>query len=94
MKKIALIVVSIVFVLVVVLTAFYIFNSRDRHPGYSLNLELPKEAGAEAPELKVGLAKLPITPEIVDTWVDADSNAKYQPKKGDSFIWRIYSWKI
>ena len=86
MKKLAFIVISLVFLLIVTSTVFYIVNSQDRHPGYSLNLDLPQESGGEATQLKVGLAKLPITPPIADSWIDADSNAKYQPKKGDRFI--------
>ncbi len=87
MKKIFLWLFLIILVLVLLGggTAFY--NARDRNPGYKLNLDLPEAAGAQsAGEFKVGVAAEPITPDIVDTWVDADSNARYEPAKGDSFI--------
>ena len=69
-----------VLILAVVVTAFS--NMRDRHKGYALDLNI-RSAG-DAP-IKVGFAAVTITPEIPDRWHDNDNNAKYEPKKGDTY---------
>lgn len=79
------------FVVIIILILFaggnVMYNIRDRNSGYSLDFKLPAGTAAEASEsFQVGLAKVPITPKIEDTWVDADSNARYEPKKGDTFV--------
>jgi hypothetical protein len=85
MKKILRIVIVTLFILVAVVIALAWRNMRDRHPGYALDLY--KSAKGTTPvTLKVGLAKTRITPDVQDTWVDADSNGRYEPKKGDSYI--------
>jgi hypothetical protein len=57
-------------------------NLRDRNPGYELNLKvIPAGTGT----LKAGFSAVPITPEVPDTWIDNDSNAKYEPWKGDTY---------
>ena len=35
--------------------------------------------------IQIGFGKIPITPEIIDTWNDMDGNAKYEPEKGDTY---------
>ncbi len=65
------------------------YHMRDRHVGYWLNLVLPDpkvQAKYPVTRFEAGAAAVPITPKIVDTWMDVDSNAKYQPAKGDRFI--------
>ncbi|HDL18247.1 MAG TPA: hypothetical protein ENH29_04250 [Bacteroidetes bacterium] len=87
MKRIILIILSILLVVILVLTGMVWHNVRDRHPGYMLNLQLPASGTeAAAGQLRIGVAKIPITPKIEDTWVDADSNAKYEPGKGDTYV--------
>jgi len=86
MKRIFKILLGLILVLVLILVSVYLYNSRDRHSGYSLNLDLPENFVNQPAQLKVGLAKLPITPNVEDTWIDANNNAKYEPKKGDSFM--------
>ena len=71
--------------LVLLLAAMIFHQTRDRRPGYSLDLTLPTP-DARTGVMHVGLAKTVITPVIEDTWVDADGNARYEPKKGDRFI--------
>ncbi len=65
------------------------YHMHDRHDGYWLNLDLPAtRVAAQYPmtRFEAGAAAVPITPRIADTWVDVDSNAKYQPQKGDRFV--------
>ena len=71
--------------LIVILLIGYIFvkyQVRDRHPDYRVYQSIStKKPG----QIKAGFAAVSITPDIVDTWNDADGNAKYEPKKGDSY---------
>jgi len=64
---------------------FVLINIRERHRGYALDLRLPAE-GQESGQLKVGFAKISITPELPDTWIDADNDGRYKPCKSDSYI--------
>jgi len=57
-------------------------NGRDRFPGYTLQLDI---SAPEPTTLQVGFAALAITPKLEDTWIDADSNARYEPQNGDTF---------
>lgn len=36
-------------------------------------------AGANASNLRVGFAKLPVTPEVIDQWVDVNEDAQFDP---------------
>jgi len=87
MKKIILISLALILGVVILIVSIAFYNIRDRNPGYRLNLKLPADSTA-VPDTSflVGLAKIPITPSIEDTWIDADSNARFEPKKGDSLI--------
>jgi len=87
MKKalIALFVLILVFIIFIGGTALY--RGRDRHAGYSLDVKLPSKIPSQGVvELKIGVAKKAITPNVEDTWVDVDGNARFEPSKGDSFI--------
>ncbi|NOY60618.1 MAG: hypothetical protein GXO75_17055, partial [Calditrichaeota bacterium] len=60
------------FVVIIILILFaggnVMYNIRDRNSGYSLDLKLPEGTSAQAASyFKVGLAKVPITPNIEDT---------------------------
>ncbi|MBN1561370.1 hypothetical protein JW998_14040 [candidate division KSB1 bacterium] len=83
MKKFFAILAGVLVALILCGALFALYRTRDRYPGYALDLTLPE--GTQAEPLRVGLAKVAITPQIADTWVDADSNARYEPKKGDTF---------
>ncbi|MGA0560064.1 hypothetical protein ACO2Q8_25610 [Larkinella sp. VNQ87] len=69
--------------LLVLVGGYGYYNSRDRHPGYTLNLSI------KAPEqprlLKVGFAALPITPHLPDRWTDQNRNAAFEPDEGDTY---------
>ncbi|MGM9511773.1 neutral/alkaline non-lysosomal ceramidase N-terminal domain-containing protein [Larkinella sp. GY13] len=71
-------------VAVVLLGAGYgYYNSRDRHPGYTLDLNIP--APAQPQPLKVGFSALKITPYLPDRWTDKNKDAAYKPDDGDTF---------
>ncbi len=75
--------------LIVVLVAFaglllFLYsNVRDRHPGYELDLHIRSERPGP---LRIGFSAVPITPEIQDTWVDANGDAYYDESEGDRFV--------
>jgi hypothetical protein len=60
------------------------FNVQDRNPGYQLLLEA-QTTSASGTSLKIGFAALPISPEITDTWTDANNDARYNPDDGDTY---------
>jgi len=73
-----------IILLVLILTLFVssYSNTRDRHKGYSLDLNI--KSSGDAP-IKTGFAAVTITPEIPDRWHDNDNNARFEPKKGDTY---------
>ncbi len=75
---------GIVLVIIIIISAIWmITNIRNRHPGYSVDLKIDA-AETEGP-LSAGFAAFPITPTVVDTWTDANGDARYQPLDGDIF---------
>ena len=72
------------FILILIVAGFigFKYQIRDRHPDYTLDKKISNSVEGQ---IQAGFAALSITPEIVDTWNDVDNNAKYEPKKGDTF---------
>lgn len=85
MKRLKIIGILLLF-LIIIGGALVIYQTRDRHPDYLLDLTLPLTSGSSSDIMQVGLAQSRITPPIEDTWVDVDGNARFEPKTGDSFI--------
>ena len=83
MKKWLLRIGVVILGLVIIAVVWAYMNVRDRHPGYEVNLNI--RPAATLAELKVGFAALPITPEVVDTWKDANHNAKFNEEEGDTY---------
>ena len=81
MKALKIIGVSLI-VLIVALTLYGYSNVRDRHRGYCVDLTIEnKEPGV----MRAGFAAVTITPEYFEPWNDVDSNARYEPDKGDTY---------
>ncbi len=78
LKIIGLFLLSALIILVVIAGK----NMKDRNPGYKVDMKI---LSGKASELKAGFASVTITPEVPDRWNDSDSNAKYEPEKGDTF---------
>lgn len=72
----------VIFAILLLVVLVVKFQTRDRHPGYKLDVKIGKNNPGQ---IKAGFAAISITPEIVDTWNDVDGNARYEPKKGDTF---------
>lgn len=85
MKKILKWFAITIILLLAIIVAFVLIQTHDRQSGYSINLKLPKD-GKKTGQLKVGFAIEKITPELPDKWIDIDSNAQYEPEKGDTYI--------
>jgi len=85
MKKWALVLTVGLLLLLLFAAAHVIYYTRDRNPGYTLDLTPAPPQQPSAAPFQVGLAAETITPEHFETWADVDSNARYQPKKGD--VW-------
>ena len=83
MKKWLIRIGSVVVGIVFLLTFWILWNLRDRHPGYEVDLKI--KAVDNHGNIMVGFAALPITPEIVDTWNDLNADAKYREEDGDTY---------
>lgn len=72
-----------ILVVLLVLTIFAFYNGRDRHPDYSLNINI--KAPKESVTYKAGFAALKITPEVVEKWTDKNNDAAFNASDGDTF---------
>lgn len=82
MKKVLKLAGVLLLVLLIALLVRGYFNLKDRHPGYSADMEISNNIPAQ---LKAGFAAIPVTPEVSDAWEDKNGDAKYNPKDGDTF---------
>lgn len=69
-------------ILLFVAAIFLFFRLKDRHAGYWLDVTHVSDAPAP---LRAGFSALPITPEVTDTWTDANSDARYVAEDGDTY---------
>ncbi len=85
MRKVKIILKStgiILLILVLFILVWSGINMKDRNPGYRVDLNI---SAGNISSLKAGFSALTITPEVPDRWDDADNNAKYEPRKGDTY---------
>lgn len=82
MKKFLKLFSLFIFLVVLVIGGMFIYNWRDRQPGYAIDLTLENDTPQT---LQVGFAKKAITPTIIDTWNDANGDNKYDEDDGDTF---------
>ncbi|MEO9894256.1 hypothetical protein [Aurantibacter sp.] len=75
---------AVLFILLVIIVvgSIFIYNWRDRHPDYAIDLKIENK---NENSIKAGFAKKTITPTIVDTWNDANGNNKYSEDEGDTY---------
>ncbi|VAX19662.1 hypothetical protein MNBD_IGNAVI01-1238, partial [hydrothermal vent metagenome] len=83
MKKLFLWVGIILLLIVIVISAWVMYNWRDRNPDYSVDIKIRHLNPAGT--ITAGFAKMPITPKVVDTWNDANNDAKYDEDDGDTY---------
>ncbi|MFA5329726.1 MAG: hypothetical protein WC384_18165 [Prolixibacteraceae bacterium] len=82
MKKVLKAIGFLFLIFSVALVAWIYSNLKDRHPGYEPDMKI---FSANRLPLSVGFAAIPITPEVLDKWIDKNGDAKYNPKDGDTF---------
>lgn len=83
MKKWLLRIGMVLLAIILLITGWVFYNWRDRHPGYEVSIDI--QGGGAARPVQVGFGKQVITPTIIDTWNDADGDAHYREKDGDSY---------
>jgi hypothetical protein len=76
-------IIGIVFILIVIAILFFLYQSRDRNSGYWLDIN---HRGNQENPLEIGFSKKLITPEVIDTWIDANDDAQFNPEDGDTYI--------
>tara|TARA_R100001143_G_C3360687_1_gene135326 strand:+ start:9360 stop:10913 length:1554 start_codon:yes stop_codon:yes gene_type:complete len=82
MKLIVKFLVSILLTIVFLFLIYSLFNLRDRHRGYNLNIN--QKSNGEV-VLRAGFSAISITPEILDRWNDTLGNYQYNPNEGDTY---------
>lgn len=82
MKKFLRLFAFFILLLVLVVGGMFVYNWRDRHPDYAIDLKLENETPQT---IHAGFAKKAITPTITDTWNDANGDNKYHESDGDTF---------
>jgi len=75
-RKLGIAAVAVVLALVAIAAVAVGIRSRDRNPGYALDLRVV--AGPDRP-IRAGFAAVPITPPVQDTWTDLDGDAVRDP---------------
>jgi hypothetical protein len=81
MKKTLLAIALIILISLAGTWIYSIYQFRDRHGGYSIDLNL----GSSQTQILAGFSKVDISPEILDTWVDVNGDARYNPEDGDTY---------
>jgi len=82
MKKILKIFGLMLLLFVLVICCIFMYNWRDRHPNYAIDLRLENK---NSTIIRAGFAKKAITPTIIDTWNDANADNKYNEEDGDTY---------
>lgn len=75
MKKLLKWALIVAALLITIILIFVVYNNRDRHPGYKVDLSI--NHSVDQVNYKVGFAKKPVTPTIADTWNDTNGNARF-----------------
>ncbi|TXD79662.1 hypothetical protein [Algoriphagus ratkowskyi] len=81
MKKISLYILSTILILALAAYIFSIYQFRDRHPNYWVDIDLQSSQN----NLLAGFAKVDISPTIPDTWIDVNGDFRYNPVDGDTY---------
>lgn len=82
MKKVFKFIILIIILMITVLVSWVFTNLSDRHTGYNADMKVINETYSE---LCAGFAAVQITPEVPDSWIDANNDTKYNPNDGDTF---------
>ena len=81
MVKLLKILSSILLLVLLGVIGYGIYQFRDRHTGYSVDLNLSSTSG----KVYAGFSKVDITPQNFETWTDADGDSRFNPENGDTY---------
>lgn len=81
MKKILLYLFSTILILALAAWIFSIYQFRDRHEDYWVDIDLQSSQN----NLLAGFAKVDISPNIPDAWIDVNGDFRYNPEDGDTY---------
>jgi len=82
MKKWLKVFLIVTLVLFTVIFLFTLYQFRDRHKGYQVDL---KTEAAHSATIKAGFSKVDITPKDFDTWTDNNGDGRFNEKDGDVY---------
>jgi len=82
MKTVLKIIGSILLLITITISIWISTNLKDQNPDYKADLKIINK---DQSELHAGFAAVKITPEVPDSWVDANNDARYDPKDGETF---------
>lgn len=82
MKKWLKFSLSFLLVLAIILVSYTLYQFRDRHNGYSVDLQINSELPVN---VKAGFSKVDITPTDFDTWIDHNGDARFSEIEGDVY---------
>lgn len=75
--------IALAFLLLVLgISIFLYIRFQDRFPGYQIDLDIENSTPGQ---IQTGFAALKITPNIPDTWTDANSDAQFNERDGDTW---------
>lgn len=72
----------LILLIIITIGSILLYNWRDRNPDYAIDIKIENKTQST---IQAGFSKKAITPNVVDTWNDADGNNKYDEDKGDSY---------
>jgi hypothetical protein len=82
MKKIVIGILAFIVVLVLVIGLYALYQFRDRHSGYWIDINLASKGNYD---LQAGFAKVDITPRNFETWTDVNGDSRFKPEDGDTY---------
>ena len=83
MKKWLIRIGILITILFIVVISIFLYNWRDRHPDYVIDIHIGKEN--EPQKITAGFSKMPITATVIDTWNDANKDFRYNEVDGDTY---------
>lgn len=80
-------ILTAIMLLVLLLFVFAAYRMKGPYRSYHIDFVLPQQNTTAPGVLEVGVAMKKITPDLTqyDSWTDADNDAHYNPRKGDSY---------
>lgn len=75
-------ILAILLFLSAIIAVYLFYRLHDRHPDHSVNIDI---RDSKEGKLFAGFSAVRITPEVPDTWTDANNDAVFNEKDGDTY---------